>query len=184
MTTLVTLVANPRPGSRTHGLAALVADRIADAVGGAEQETVDLAVLAPQLLEPGAEAVAAAREQVAGSDLLLVATPVYKATYTGLLKVFLDGYGPAALAQVTAVGVVVSAAPAHLLATDIHLRSLLVELGAAVPTAGLGVTEGQLADADALVDAWLTTHGSRLRRLVGPPAPDGVRDHDREETSA
>lgn len=171
MTILTTLVANPRPGSRTHGLAALVAERVAGAIGGAQLQTVDLAALAPQLLEPGDHAVAAAREQVAGSDLLIVATPVYKATYTGLLKVFLDGYGPAALARVTAVGVVVSAAPAHLLATDIHLRSLLVELGAAVPAAGLGVTEAQLPEADALVDGWLTTSEERLRRLVGAGAP-------------
>jgi len=168
MTRLTAVVGNPRPGSRTHGLTATVVDRLVDAVAADDVEVVDLAVLGPALLDPGDPRAGAARERVAGSDLVVVATPVYKATYTGLLKVFLDGYGADALAGTTAVGVVVSAAPAHLLATDIHLRSLVVELGAAVPTRSLGVLEPQLADPGPLVEAWLATAADRLRRLVAP----------------
>jgi FMN reductase len=44
--------------------------------------------------------VAAARHRVATARVVVVATPVYKASCTGLLKAFLDGYGPDALADV------------------------------------------------------------------------------------
>lgn len=166
MSTIATVVANPREGSRTHRLADLVADRLADTVGAARAPVVDLATFGAALLDPADSRPAEARAAVAASPLLVVATPVYKATYTGLLKVFLDGYGGNALAGVTAVGVILSAAPAHLLATDIHLRSLLVELGASVPTPSLGLVESQLEHADEQVGAWVDENASLLRRLT------------------
>jgi len=69
--------------------------------------------------------------------MLVVASPTYKATYTGLLELFLDGYGPAPLAGVEAVPLMVGAAPHHALAVDVHLTPLLLELGASVPAAAL-----------------------------------------------
>lgn len=166
MTTLAVLVANPREGSRTHALADTVAAALASAVGIDRTEVVDLAALGAALLDPADTRPAHARDTVSAADLLVVATPVYKATYTGLLKVFLDGYGAGALTGVTAVGLIVSAAPAHLLATDIHLRSLLVELGAAVPTRSLGVLESQLVDPDRPVSEFVTASASVLGALV------------------
>ena len=176
MSRITAVVGNPRPGSRTHALTETVTDHLTLALGAAEVATVDLAALGAALLDPADGAARAARELVAGSELVVVATPVYKATYTGLLKLFFDGYGSDALAGVTAVGVVVSAAPAHLLATDIHLRSLLVELGATVPTRSLGVVEGQLPEADRLAGEWARANAGVLRRLV-------VTEPDREEVS-
>lgn len=173
---ITAVVGNPREGSRTHRLTATVLERLTDAVGSESVEVVDLAELGAALLDPADPRSARARERVAGSDLVVVATPVYKATYTGLLKLFLDGYGSNALAGVTAVGVVVSAAPAHLLATDIHLRSLLVELGAWVPTRSLGLVESQLPDAEVVVGDWVRANAEVLRRLGAA--------RDREEVSA
>lgn len=176
MTTIVTIVANPRRGSRTHGLAATVTAALATAVGAEAVETVDLAEIGPRLLDHGDEEATQARDRVAAADLVVVATPVYKATYTGLLKVFLDGYGADALASVTALGVIVSAAPHHLLSTDIHLRSLLVELGAAVPTRSVQITEAQLSEAAAVVDAWVDGHADRLGALVRPRPEPTLKD--------
>ena len=79
-----------------------------------------------------AEAVAAAK----GADLLVVASPTYKATYTGLLKLFLDQIGADDLAGVVTVPVMVGAGAGHALAVETHLRPVLVELGAAMPTQG------------------------------------------------
>ena len=42
-----------------------------------------------------------------------------------------------------------------------HLRPLLVELGATVPTRALAVTEADLADLDPVIDRW-------LERAYGP----------------
>jgi FMN reductase len=148
--TVTALVGNPRPGSRTHTAALQLRDAIA---AGADTALVDLA-------EP-ADADEA-RALVAASDVLVVASPTYKATYTGLLKVFLDGYGPSPLAGVEAVPLMVGAAPQHALAVDVHLTPLLLELGASVPRRGLYVLESELGGFEARARDW-----ARLSRPAG-----------------
>jgi FMN reductase len=64
----------------------------------------------------------------------------------GLLKLFFDAYGPSPLAGVTAVPLMVGAAPIHSLAVDVHLTPLLLELGASVPRRGLFVFESDLGE--------------------------------------
>ncbi|WP_375432327.1 NADPH-dependent FMN reductase [uncultured Friedmanniella sp.] len=172
--TVVALSGNPRAGSRTSLVARAVAERVAGLAGSAEIVAVELADLAPYLFAAERPGVDATLTTVAASTVLVVATPVYKASYTGLLKSFLDLYGTNGLAGVTAVPVVVSGSPAHSLAGEVHLRPLLVELGASVPTRALAVTESQLAQLDDVVDRWFVTAAPLLRpafaRSGGPPA--------------
>ncbi len=115
---------------------------------------VELADVAPRLFDWGDPEVIDLNASVAGADVVVTASPTYKATYTGLLKAFLDRYGNDGLAGVTAVPVMVGAAPIHALAPEVHLRPLLVELGASVPSRALYVLESQLDDLDAVVGAW------------------------------
>ena len=166
--TVVALSGNPRAGSRTSIVARAVADRVAALVpGGAQVVPVDLAGLASEVFAPVRPSVDQALAAVAAARVVVVATPVYKASYTGLLKAFLDLYGPRAWAGVVAVPVVVSASPAHALAGEVHLRPLLVELGATVPTRALAVTESELADLDAVVSRWLVEAAPLLRGAAG-----------------
>ena len=160
------LCGNPRPASRTLD----VASRVADALwalapdGSPAPHVVDLALLAPVLFASDRDVradVDAALAAVSGSDLLVVATPVYKGSYSGLLKAFLDFLPYGALRGTVAVPLTVMAQPHHALAGDVHLRPLLVELGAGVPTAGVVVTE---SDLDAGPDRWVATHA---RTAVG-----------------
>lgn len=44
--------------------------------------------------------------------------------------------------------------PGHLLAVEVHLRPVLVELGATVPSRGLYVTEPEFADPASAVAKW------------------------------
>ena len=188
--TVVAVSGNPRPGSRTLATARTLGARVAahlepDAPG--DVTTIDLATLAGELLAPEHPAADAAREQVAAATVAVVATPVYKASYTGLLKAFLDLYGPDGLAGVVVVPLVVSGNPAHALVGEVHLRPVLVELGAVVPTRSLTVTEPQLADLGPVVDAWLAREGDALRRAVAPlPVADPVplRGADRDQAVA
>jgi FMN reductase len=149
-TRVVALVGNPRPASRTHA----VADRAARVIApGVTPETVDLTGLAPFLLGPKPSAVMEdAVERVASAGLLLVASPTYKGTYTGLLKAFLDRVP--SLAGVTALPLLVMGSPRHALAVEVHLRPLLVELGATVPTPGLAVVESDLERIDEILAEW------------------------------
>ncbi|MCO5994045.1 NAD(P)H-dependent oxidoreductase [Actinoallomurus rhizosphaericola] len=144
------LVGNPRPASRTHA----VAERAARAVApDAVPETVDLTGFADRLLGRDPDPVLdEAVSRVTSADLLVVASPTYKGTYTGLLKAFLDRVP--SLTGVTALPLLVMGSPRHALAVEVHLRPLLVELGATVPTPGLAVVEADIVRLDEVLAAW------------------------------
>jgi FMN reductase len=164
-TTIV--VGNPRAGSRTLGVAIAVANALVVPSTSSEQTVVDLADIASELFKPDSVAVAALLEEAAESDLLVVASPTYKATYTGLLKVFLDRYGNDALRSTVAVPVMTGGAPMHALAPEVFLRPLLIELGASVPSRALFVTEDELENLNAVVAAWALTAGPLIRGALG-----------------
>jgi FMN reductase len=153
---LVVIVGNPRPASRTHALADRAARTVAATAGwSVEPELVDLAALAPLLLAPDRDpAVEAAVATVRSASVLVVASPTYKATYTGLLKVFLDNFGAGSLSGIVALPILLMGAPQHALAVEVHFRPLLVELGALVPSPGLAVLESDLENLDAVLGAW------------------------------
>ncbi|RBM17591.1 FMN reductase [Streptomyces sp. PT12] len=165
---MVALSGHPRPGSRTSALAGNVADALArEVLPGGTVTTVDLAAFAPEILAPEHPAADAALATLAAARIAVIATPVYKAAYTGLLKAFLDLYPANGLLGVTAVPLVVSGGPAHALAGEIHLRPLLVELGATVPARSLVVTEAALAEPGPVIADWLVTAGPALARAAG-----------------
>lgn len=153
---IVVVVGNPRPGSRTRQAAETAAHRLAEHHGlSGAVHTIELADLAPELLLADRPRVAAALQRLRGARYAVVATPVYKASYTGLLKAFLDQYGAQGLAGVVAVPLVVSASPEHASAGDDHLRPLLVELGAEVPATSLALVEAELPDPVPVIDGWI-----------------------------
>jgi len=170
----VIVVGNPKPASRTLIVATAAADAVTRAAGLAgDRETVDLSVLARHLLLPEpSPAVEDAIEQVIAADLLLVASPTYKGTYTGLLKVFLDRLPHRALEGTMALPLLVMAAPQHAPAVHAYLRPLLAELGAAVLTSGLAVLEADLDELDAVLEPWAERVAGALgARLLAGASP-------------
>lgn len=152
---IAVVVGNPKVESRTLRVALAIADELADRLGDAsERLVIDLADVASELFDPASQRVIDLLEAVAASDLIIVASPTFKATYTGLLKSFLDRYTTNALARSVAVPVMTGAAPIHALAPEIHLRPLLTELGASTPTRSLYVTEQQFDDLDTVIGPW------------------------------
>jgi FMN reductase len=168
---VVAVVGNPRPGSRTAALAATLARAAADLAQAAEPAVLDLAELTEQLGAPlGAESAARWAEPLYtlhAAHLLVIATPTYKGSYTGLLKSFLDHVGGGALRDIVAVPVTTVGSPAHTLAADVHLRPLLLELGASTPTSALVVGGDQLDDPQPAVSDWLRLNERALRRALG-----------------
>lgn len=164
------VVGNPKPGSRTLVVAEAVASAAADAAGlvatERERVTFDLAELGPELFDWSSARVRRAVDAVRGCVLAVVASPTYKASYTGLLKSFLDWFSTTDLVGVTVVPLMVGAGLQHALAVEVHLRPVLIELGATLPTRGLYVTESQLGDLDEVVAAWAVDAGPVLRAAV------------------
>jgi FMN reductase len=159
---IVTVVGNPRPESRTHGLAAALADALASVLPESKVSAVDLAVLGPRVLDQADSGAAAATAQVLDADILVVASPTYKATYSGLLKAFLDRLGTGSLTGQRAVPVLLGGAPNHQLAVDVHFTPLLLELGAAVPVRGLFVLEADVPGFGSFAADWAAEHAPAL----------------------
>lgn len=159
MTTTV-IVGNPKAGSRT--LAA--ATHLADQLGGADL-VIDLAEHGSELFDFKSTTVAGLVEQVKASHLLIVASPTYKATYTGLLKSFLDWFPADSLAGATAVPLMLGGSPTHALAPEHGLRQVLVELGASVPTRALYLIDSAYDDPAAYA-GWLAAARPRLAHLT------------------
>ncbi|WP_432543001.1 NADPH-dependent FMN reductase [Kineococcus sp. SYSU DK002] len=164
------VVGNPRPASRT--LAA--ARACARLLGGAEPDVVvDVITLGPGLLGWGDAAVARAVADVAAADLLVVASPTYKATYTGVLKLFLDQFaGGEGLRGVTAVPLMLGAGPAHAMAPDLLLKPVLAELGAACPAPGLYLNDRQAEEQGERTPA-LAAHAERWGPVLRATAAAG-----------
>jgi len=160
--TIVTVVGNPRPASRTHTLARTLASELAGVLDSDPPLDVDLAALGPAVLDPDDERANAAVADVLAGDLLVIASPTYKATYSGLLKAFLDRLATGALAGAAAVPVLLGGAPNHQLAVDVHFTPLLFELGARVPVRGLFVLEADVPQFGHSAEEWARAHARAL----------------------
>jgi len=141
---IVVVSGNPRPGSRTSSLATAVGAAIADRAGAGPPTVIEVGGLGPGLLTPGDGPTAAALGALLEAEVLVVATPTYKGSYTGVLKVLLDQLPAGALAGKRAAPVVTAGVAQQAAAAEALLRQLLTELGAEV-TAGLPVVEADLS---------------------------------------
>ena len=149
MTTAV-VVGNPKPQSRTLAAASYLAREL----DGEPDLVIDLADLGPKLLDWSDPDVTDLVKQVGAADLVVVASPTYKAAYTGLLKLFLDRFAGGTGLSGLAVPLMLGGSPAHSLAPELTLRPVLTELGGTVPGRALYVVDAQHDDPSAYA-AWL-----------------------------
>ena len=166
---IAVVTGNPKPASRTHDLASFVAATI-DGLNRFDEPPldVDLAEYAPRLFDWSDPELTRLTAEVAAADVAIFASPTYKAAYTGMLKAFLDRYGSNGLAGTVAVPVMTGGWSGHLLAVEVHLRPVLVELGATVPARGLYVTEPEFPALDAAVAKWAEPALPQITRALAP----------------
>jgi len=163
---VVAVSGNPRVGSRTHRVGLALARALS---GGSPVTDLEVITIADQLFaapDQRSTELKQALTTLREADLAIIATPVYKASYTGLLKSFLDLYNAGDLNSVVAVPVVVSGSPTHSFVGEIHLRPLLTELGAVVATPSFALVEKNLDDLGTLVRDWTRQHHPTIDRLL------------------
>lgn len=170
MSTIVVLSGNPRPASKTLSVATGIAENLNGFLPTSALEVIELAEFGGRVLDPADQDVADARARVADATVLVVASPVYKGSYTGLLKAFMDGYGPQSLRGVLAVPVIVAGAPTHAsLAAHVHLRPLLHEVGAETPLGVFTVLDAEIAssaDRANVITTWTASRSPLAEALT------------------
>ncbi|HEX4752157.1 MAG TPA: NADPH-dependent FMN reductase [Solirubrobacterales bacterium] len=164
MSGVLAIVGSATPPGRLRRAVAAALDRASAA--GAEVDMVDLAerTIAPADGRPPAELgddTAAVIDAIAGADAVLLATPVYRGSLTGVLKNLLDHVPVEALERKPVAILAMGASQHHYLGAERHLRDVLSFFGADVlPVAGYLTsadfqegepTEAAAAELDALV---------------------------------
>lgn len=142
---ITSLSASPSERSRTYWLTEFALTRLEGR--GTRQDDILVrqlpaaALLAADVQHPD---IAAAVQAVERADLVIIGTPIYKAAYSGLLKVFLDLLPPDALREKLVLPLATGGSPAHFLALDYALKPVLSALGARHVLDGVFATDAQL----------------------------------------
>ena len=160
---------NPKRKSRTLEAALFVAERL---TGTPPDLVLDLVDIGPHLLGWGDPVASEAVEAVRACAVAVYASPTYKGTYTGLLKLLLDQVPTDGLAGTIAFPLMLGAALGHAMAPDLLLKPVLVELGASCPARGLYLLETDYLS-EAIIDPWV----ERARPFIQQAAP--ARSADR-----
>ena len=115
---------------------------------GVSTTLVDLSVLPADALlgRRRASEVDQALALVADSAIVVASTPVYRATYSGLLKVFFDLFPQRALAETIGVAIATGGGAAHQLVLDHGLRPLFSSVGGIVVPTGIYGTDAAFVD--------------------------------------
>ena len=147
LTSTVLLIAgSPSESSRSAALLDAVSLRLARE-GGLTLERLNIRELPAQALllaEWGHPEIIKALAQVQRARAIVVATPVYKAAYSGVLKVLLDLLPQTALREKTVLPLATGGSPHHMLALDYALRPVLQSLSARHILPGVYATDAQI----------------------------------------
>ena len=184
--------------SSTKLLADKLGDAVERAVGARGQEVevqhVELRPLAHQLADhlltgfPTGD-LANALEQVRHADALVVVTPVFSASYSGLFKTFFDVLEPGTLDGKPVVIAATAGTARHSLVLDHALRPLFAYLRAVVvPTGVFAASEDFGASDDGSLDTRVQRAATELAALLGAgpsgPAPAVQRRSVADEFAA
>ncbi|APW37974.1 FMN reductase (NADPH) [Rhodoferax koreense] len=143
--TVLLIAGSPSERSRSAALLDSVSQRLT--ARGATVERLLIRDLSPQALllaDTSHLSIRKAIDQVQRARAVVIATPVYKAAYSGVLKVFLDLLAQNALQGKTILPLATGGSPHHMLALDYALRPVLQSLAARHILPGVYVTDAQV----------------------------------------
>ncbi len=149
MSKIVLISGSPTPKSRSAAVLAYVGERLQ--AQGHSFESVAVQDLPPEDLVFGnfqSQALQAIQAKVAAAEGVVISTPVYKATYTGILKALLDLLDQDAFVGKTILPIATGGTIAHLLAIDYGLKPLLTVMGATQILKGIFLLSTQITFVD------------------------------------
>jgi len=131
MSKVVILTGSPSASSRLNGLTQYLHGKLSEA--NIDIEVIQVIDLPPEDLvyaNFGSSSIVAANEKIATAQAVIIASPVYKASFTGVLKSYIDllpqkGFEGKLIAPIFIAGTM-----AHLLSIDYSLKPVLASMGA------------------------------------------------------
>lgn len=173
---ILLIAGSPSEHSRSAALLDAVYQRLG--LRHALIERLHIRDLSPQALllaDVSHKSIRAAISQVDTARAIVVATPVYKAAYSGVLKVFLDLLPQSAFKGKAVLPLATGGSPNHMLALDYALRPVLQSLAARHILPGVYATDAQIPKDDD--DAYRVGDeiGTRLDDAVNNLLHEGLR---------
>jgi len=139
------IAGSPSEHSRSAALLDVVSERLlAQHIHHDRLHIRDLSPQALLLADVHHKTIRHALAQVASARAVVIATPVYKAAYSGVLKVFLDLLAQDALNGKVVLPLATGGSPHHMLALDYALRPVLQSLAAKHILPGVYATDAQV----------------------------------------
>ncbi len=129
-------------------------------------ETRDLPADALLQADTAQAGIARAIALVRSASVIVVATPVYKASYTGLLKAFLDLLPQDGLAGKAVLPIATGGSQSHMLALDYALRPVLASMSARFILPSIYATSEQLS--------WHSEYGLALAPPIAERVSQGI----------
>lgn len=173
------IAGSPSEHSRSAALLQAVAQRLQ--FRGVLVDRLQIRDLSPQALlmaDFGHPTISAAMGRVAQAAVIVVATPVYKAAYSGVLKVFLDLLPQNGLEGKTVLPLATGGSANHMLALDYALRPVLQSLGARQILSGIYATDAQVTRAESGAYQVNADIGQRLDQAVNQLVREVLPAHE------
>ncbi|GFN33254.1 NADPH-dependent FMN reductase [Paenibacillus xylaniclasticus] len=131
MSKVVFIIATPNPISRLKGITDYFHQQLVSR--GIETATIQVTSLPAEdliLARWDSPAIAEANALVESADAVVIASPVYKASYSGILKTYLDLLPQKGLVNKIVAPLFIGGTIAHLLSIDYSLKPVLSAIGA------------------------------------------------------
>jgi FMN reductase len=167
--TILLLAGSPSAPSRSTRLLHYTGEKLA-LLGHRYQrlQVRDLPATALLQADFGDAGLVAARALVAQAEALVIATPVYKAAYSGVLKAFLDLLPQDGLKGKLVLPLATGGSQSHMLALDYALRPVLSSLGAQHVLPSIYATDAQVL--------WTEEGGVTLDHDIAQRVTEGVEN--------
>ncbi|MDQ0257162.1 FMN reductase [Evansella vedderi] len=131
MPKIIMISGSPSKTSRLNGILQYIESVVKE--NGKDVETLHVVDLPPEDLiytRFGSDAIVAANKKVEEADAIIVASQIYKASYTGILKTYLDLLPQDGLKEKIVLPLALGGTLAHFLTIDYSFKPVLTALGA------------------------------------------------------
>ncbi|URN95523.1 MAG: NADPH-dependent FMN reductase [Candidatus Pristimantibacillus lignocellulolyticus] len=142
---VVILSGSPNASSRLIGMTNYIRQSLSDA--GFQTAAVNVVDLPPEDLvytRFNSPHIIAANELIEQADAVIIASPVYKASFTGVLKAYIDLLPQKGFEGKIITPVFIAGSMAHLLSIDYSLKPVLASMGARQYTKSIFATDSSI----------------------------------------